>query len=375
MQNTTLILLAAGSATRFGLPTKKQWLYQGDKPLWLWVAESFTQEFDFVKIVIVGASSEIDYMKNFSSKYFFVSGGNSRQESLSNALKEVDSEWVLVNDVARCCIDKDMIERIFKNKEQADVVVPALKVVDTVYLDSNPVNRDAIKLIQTPQLSRSSMLKRALESNYEFTDESSAIQAIGGRVVFVDGSPNAHKLTTPQDISKIPCLKPPSNRSFTGFGIDTHAFEDNKPMYLCGVEIGVDYGFKAHSDGDVAIHALIDALLGAVGLGDIGKHFPDNDNRYKGIDSKELLKSILKMINGVGFEIWHIDMTIVAQKPRLKEYKEIMRESLSNIMNLGKAHINIKATTSEKLGFIGRKEGVTVHCVATVGYFDYRRVV
>jgi 2-C-methyl-D-erythritol 4-phosphate cytidylyltransferase/2-C-methyl-D-erythritol 2,4-cyclodiphosphate synthase len=145
-------------------------------------------------------------------------------------------------------------------------------------------------------------------------------------------------------------------------------------MYLGGVKIESEFGFKAHSDGDVAIHALIDALLGAAGMGDIGMMFPDNDERYKGIDSKELLKVVVTKLRNFGFVIINVDITIAAQKPRIGNYKTPMRKTLSAILNIEPQRVNIKATTTEKLGFIGRSEGVGVIANANLKYFDWTKI-
>ena len=373
MNDTTLILLAAGSSTRFGLPVKKQWLFQEDSPLWKRSADEFASLADFKDIIIVSSQRDIEYMRLFAD-YRYVAGGNSRQESLSNALSIVDTPYVLVNDIARCCIDKKMIKRVLSKKGLADCIVPALEAVDTMYEGDRLLDRSIVRSIQTPQLSKTDILKEALKSG-EFTDESGAISSIGGSIEFVEGSHIARKLTTIDDIELLPCLKKPSQSRFTGFGIDTHPFQSGKRMYLCGVEIESDIGFKAHSDGDVAIHALIDAILGAAGLGDIGEHFPDSDERYRGADSSLLLQDTIRVIRSVGLDIEQCDMTIVAQKPRLLRYKEQMRKRLADILGIRERFVNIKATTSEKLGFIGREEGVTVHAVATLKYYDWQEGV
>ena len=142
-------------------------------------------------------------------------------------------------------------------------------------------------------------------------------------------------------------------------------------MYLCGVKIESEFGFKAHSDGDVAIHALIDSLLAAAAAGDIGELFPDNDDRYKDIDSKILLKNCVNFIKSVGFEIINTDITIIAQKPKLLKYKDMMREKISSLLEIDKSRVNIKATTTEKLGFIGREEGVAVSAVSTLKFYQW----
>ena len=367
MLDTTLILLGAGSSSRFKSSLKKQWLYTKDIPLWLDVAERFEQSAAFDTIIIVSSKEDIQHMKHFAS-YDYVPGGNSRQESLANALQHVKSEYVMVSDIARCCVPKEMILRILDARRDASCIVPVLSVTDTLYLDEQPIDREKVKIIQTPQLSVTKLLKKALETETLFTDDSSAIASLGEKVHFVEGSVMAHKLTTQEDLQKLPCLKKASTRTLTGFGIDIHPFEENKTMFLCGVKINVDYGFKAHSDGDVAIHALIDALLGGAGMGDIGELYPDTDQNYAGADSKILLRDTVKRINAFGYEIGNIDMTIMAEAPKLLPYKAAMKQSIASLLGIRQNFINIKATTAEKLGFVGRKEGVTVHAVANLTY-------
>jgi len=371
LSNTTLILLGAGSSTRFGNNVKKQWLYTEETPLWVHVAEHFEASADFDDIIIVSTLEEITAMKNFAT-YHYVQGGNSRQASLTNALAHVDSEYVLVSDIARCCVPSDMIQRILDAKKEASCIVPVLSVTDTLYLDNQPIDREKVKIIQTPQLSNTKLLKQALQTETLFTDDSSAIASLGEKVHFVEGSTKAHKLTTIEDLQKVTCLQAPSNRTFTGFGIDIHPFETGKQMFLCGVPIDVDYGFKAHSDGDVAIHALIDALLGAAGMGDIGELYPDTEDTYAGADSKVLLSDTVKRIKAYGFIIGNIDMTIMAEAPKLLPYKDEMKSTIASLLGIRKNFVNIKATTAEKLGFVGRKEGVTVHAVANLTYFNWK---
>ena len=370
MGDITLILLGAGSASRFKLPPKKQWLWIGEQPLWLKVANDFQEVYGFESTIIVSSTDDINSMSNFA-EYTFVEGGNSRQQSLKNALKDVKTPYVLVSDIARCCLDTDMIKRVVLAKKNRACVVPTLKVVDTLYFEDTPINREDTKVIQTPQLSCTETLKKALDSEDEFTDDSSAVASMGGEVIFVEGSVKAHKLTTVEDLSKMTCLERPSTRVMTGFGIDIHPFEEGKQMLLCGIEIDSPFGFKAHSDGDVAIHALIDALLGAAGLGDIGEFYPDTMEKYKGADSKELLRDTVKRLKDFGYVIGNVDLAIIAQTPRLLNYKKAMRFKLAQLLNLKPNLVNIKATTAEKLGWIGRKEGVAVEAIATLYYYDW----
>ena len=374
LSQTTLILLSAGSSSRFKSSVKKQWLYSGEIPLWLQVAQHFESMGLFEKIIIVSSSREIHYMKHFAD-YTFVEGGDSRQASLSNALSHVNSSYVMVSDIARCCIPEAMIQRILHAKNEAACIVPALPVTDTLYMENTPIDREKVKIIQTPQLSRTKTLKQALDTKILFTDESSAIASLGQQIHFVEGSPLAHKLTTLDDLPKLPCIQAPSSRTLTGYGIDIHPFETGKEMKLCGVTIDAEYGFKAHSDGDVAIHALIDALLGAAGMGDIGELYPDTEPVFAGADSTKLLEDTVERISSFGFEIGNIDMTIMAEAPKLLPYKAIMRTTLASVLGIPSNRINIKATTAEKLGFVGRKEGVTVHAVANLNYFNWKKSI
>lgn len=371
MLQTTLILLGAGRSSRFQTQVKKQWLYSDDIPLWLHVAETFEKNHPFAKIVIVSSAEEIAYMQHFAS-YTYVEGGESRQDSLKNALEVVQTPYVLVSDIARCCVPNRLIQRLFDAKEKGACIVPVLPMTDTLYMDNLPIDRSAVRAIQTPQLSVTKLLKKALDTSEAFTDDSSAIASLGEKVHFVEGEVTAHKLTTLEDIAKLPCLKAPRTTSLMGYGIDIHPFEEGKEMKLCGVSIDVPYGFKAHSDGDVAIHALIDALLGAMGMGDIGELYPDTDVRFKGCDSTQLLADTLRRVHAYGFSLENVDLTILAQTPRLLPYKTKMRQKLATLLHLRPNRVNIKATTAEKLGFVGRKEGVTVHAVAQLTYFNWK---
>jgi 2-C-methyl-D-erythritol 4-phosphate cytidylyltransferase/2-C-methyl-D-erythritol 2,4-cyclodiphosphate synthase len=364
LSDLTLILLAAGSSSRFGSKIKKQWLRVDKTPLWQFVAQRLQKVANVDKIVITAAKNEINYMKKFGN-FEIVEGGKTRAESLLNALKSCKSEYVLTTDIARCCISEDLVKRVLAKKGEADCVVPVLKASDTIYFQDRPINRDEVKIIQTPQLSKREVLIEALKQSINDSDDSTAIFNIGGKVEFVEGEKEALKLTFIEDLKSLGCLKPTSTKQFTGSGFDVHPFEKDKRMYLGGVEIESDFGFRAHSDGDVALHAVIDAILGAVGAGDIGELFPDSSDEFKGIDSKELLKRVDEFVKSIGYIYDNIDITIIAQKPRIGEYKEAMREVIAKILELEKIRVNIKATTTEKLGFVGRGEGVAVQAVAT----------
>ena len=371
MLDVTLIVLCAGNSTRFKNKVKKQWLRIDNEPLWLNVANKLTSYSNFDKVIITSHKDEINYMKNFSNNFSFVAGGETRQESIINSLKEVTTTYVMISDVARSCIPKSVIIELLKNRSNADCIVPILNVSDTVVYEENTINRDDVKLIQTPQLSNTKILKKSLDTDIEYTDDSSAIKANNGTIKYIKGSLESKKLTFGDELNDLTCLKAPSNNFFTGTGFDIHQFEDNKEMYLGGIQLPTDYGFKAHSDGDVLIHSVIDALLGAAGAGDIGEFFPDTDEEYKDIDSTILLEKIVEFISNVGYEIVNVDLTIIAQIPKINPHKDEIKNSMSNLLGIAKQFVNIKATTAEKMGFIGRSEGIAVQSIATLKYNNW----
>ena len=373
MSNVTLIILCAGNSSRFSLKAKKQWLRVDNDPVWLYVSKKLTSYYNFANVIVTSHKDEINYMKNFSDDITFIEGGDTRQNSIKNALKEVETDYVMITDVARVDIPIEVIKNLIQLKNEADCIVPILTVSDTVVYEDETINRDHVKLIQTPQLSKTKILKQALKTNRDFTDDSSAIKSIGGTIKYIEGSQRSKKLTFCHDLAILEKLQSPSKNFFTGTGFDIHPFEDNKDMFLGGIKIDVPYGFKAHSDGDVLIHSVIDALLGACGAGDIGEFFPDTDDKYKGVDSKTLLEHIVKFIYAVGYEIVNIDLTIIAQQPKINPYKNEIKSKIAKLLNLEKRFVNIKATTAEKLGFIGRKEGVAVQSIATLKYYDWKK--
>jgi len=372
LSDITLVMLCAGSSSRFGLKPKKQWLRIEHTPLWLFVTKKLSSYYNFSKIIVVSSSDELNYMQNFDDNITYVAGGNTRQQSMKNALEHVTTPYVMFSDVARSCVPKNVIDALIEEKGNADCIVPYINVSDTVVYENETINRENVKLIQTPQLSNTAKLKAALDTQIEYTDDSSAIQAMGGKVTYILGDVASKKLTYEKDLQEVPCLKAPSSSHFVGTGFDIHPFEDDKPMFLGGVQIDVPYGFKAHSDGDVLIHSVIDALLGAAGAGDIGEFFPDTAQEYKNIDSKILLNKIVEFITHVGYEIVNVDVTIIAQQPKINPYKVEIKNALAKLLNIQRQFINVKATTAEKLGFIGRKEGVAVQSSATLNYYNWK---
>ncbi len=384
---TSLILLAAGASSRFKdsskrqLNIKKQWLRIGHIPLWRYVTNRWLSLCDFEQVVVVLPPKEVEYSTQWAEDINIISGGNTRQESLKNALQHISTPYVLVSDVARCITDGfvlDLLLEHLENNSCFDCVVPYIEVFDTIYNDAHGyIDRQATKLIQTPQLSRTQMLINALSNATSFSDESSAIHAHKGKVLFVSGSKKLQKLTHEKDIYLLKHFPCPSHDCFVGHGFDVHglkAHNQHESIRLGGVDIPCSYAIDAHSDGDVGIHALIDALLGGIGAGDIGVWFPDTDDRYKGIDSAKLLTEVVDFVQAVGYTIIHVDLTFIIQSPKIAPYKKDMQNKLASLLNIDKYHVNIKATTTEHLGFLGRKEGIAAQSTATLKYLDWRNL-
>ena len=409
MKDISLILLAAGDSSRFELPVKKQWLRVGELPLWQYVAQNIARAHPFKKIIIAVNEEDVSYCERlyacslasargksvecgtseykFQSerggigcgadecgpanlKFHFVPGGANRQSSLKNALRLVESELVLVSDVARAQISPELISSLIRNLGSADCISPYLGVNDTTYLGERIVEREELRLIQTPQLSRTALLKKALEGSEIFTDDSAAVGSAGGRLEFIKGEAGALKITRASDLATLN-LKPCSRDIFCGTGYDVHALEKGAGIVLGGVQIPCEFALIAHSDGDVAIHALIDAICGAAMLGDIGELFPDSDAKLKGADSKELLRKVMRRVRGYGYELVNADITIIAQRPKIGAYKVQMQKVLSGILNC--ARVNVKATTTEGLGFTGRSEGIAAQAAVSLKFYDWQK--
>lgn len=393
----SLIMMAAGDSTRFvrsfskDFKLKKQWLRVGDEPLWLYATRRLSSYFSPAKILITASPSDYAYMRAIAPcsingvPCLIVQGGDTRAQSLRNALECVSSELVMVSDVARYDVPREVVDSLFAAlTPHTSCVAPALGVADTslYVLDSvescSVLKREGIRRIQTPQLSRVADLRAAFEvaeNGGDFSDESSALRAMGKAIALARGSARLEKLTFGEDMHALASrLGAPSQRVFIGQGVDVHAFEEGKTMWLGGVKIESSFGFKAHSDGDVALHALCDAILGAIGGGDIGELFPDDDARYAGADSKVLLSKVYGFAQSVGYELHNADITIMAQKPKLLPYKDSMRGCIAEILGVGRERVNIKATTTEGLGFVGRSEGVCAQAVVSMGYVDWREL-
>ena len=306
-----------------------------------------------------------------------VSGGATRQESVLNGLKSVSwgpDDLVLVHDAARCMVEPDLIRRVLASCQAFGSGVPAVPAVSTFKLCdasgciTETLPRASLYEIQTPQgFVASDLLQASLSAmaeGFEVTDDASIMEHAGFTVHTVPGAVRNVKLTTPEDYMNAERLlnqDVPSLRIGTGY--DVHRLTEGRKLILCGVEIPWDLGLLGHSDADVALHALMDAMLGAAAMGDIGKHFPDTDPQYKGISSILLLKKTAELLQQSRYRLVNADVTIVAQKPKLLPYIPQMRKNIAEAVGCSEEAISVKATTTEKLGFEGRQEGISSQAV------------
>ena len=303
-------------------------------------------------------------------------GGRRRQDSVRAGLQRLDDDTalVMVHDGARPLISREVIDRCYQGALEYGACIAAIPVKDTIKRGdgdgriSATIDRSSLFQAQTPQAARKELLERAYAQNGETdaTDEASLLQHAAIAVHLIEGAETNIKITRPEDLvlaEKILNREevPPIMR--IGHGYDAHRFAENRPLVLGGITVPHSHGLAGHSDADVLTHALCDALLGALGLGDIGQHFPDTEAKFAGISSLTLLEQVIGLMAEQGYFIVNADITIICQSPRLAPYLDQMRELLSRTCRMAASALNIKATTTEKMGFTGRKEGIGCHAV------------
>lgn len=311
-----------------------------------------------------------------------VTGGQERRDSVAAGLAALaglvtDDPWVLVHDAARPCLpaaDLAALQEALADAPHGALL--ALPLVDTLKRATTDgtveatVPRAGLWRAQTPQAFRLRRLAEALARSADATDEASAVEALGDRPRLVAGSPDNLKITAPADL--VPAARQLGGRASmtmarVGFGTDVHAFGPGDHVWLGGVRVAHDRGLIAHSDGDVLLHALCDALLGAAGLGDIGQHFPDSDPAWKGVASIGFLRHVLALLQERGWVVVNVDLTLIGEAPRLSPHREVIRAHLAAELGLPSDAVNLKATTTERLGFTGRREGLAAQAVALIG--------
>ena len=371
----TALIVAAGKGERLGGAVPKQYRLLGGKPVLRWAVESLISH-PAVRAarVVIGDGQEALAKSSLEGLDVgaLVAGGPARADSVRAGLSAIQGDAVLVHDAARPFCRAAVIDRLLASLEFYEGSAPVLPVGDTLARVGDtleaPVDRTGLFRVQTPQAFRLDDLKAAYEawSGPAPTDETTVVRAAGMKVAAVEGDPALEKLTLAADFDRAEQWLAGSLSPRTGMGFDVHAFAGEGPIMLGGVEVPHSRGLAGHSDADVVLHAITDALLGAAGLGDIGEHFPPSDPRWKGAESSLFLTHALELLRSRGAIVDHVDCTIIGEAPKVGPHREAMRRRIAEIAGLRTDQVSIKATTTEGLGFTGRREGIAAQAVASI---------
>ena len=381
---TYVVMLAGGKGERMRAPVNKILLSVCGKPV---IARSVYAFLPFAdEMVIVARPEDQPDIRSaleglpLCFPLRFAEGGATRQQSVLNGLRSISpapDDTVLIHDAARCLVIAEVIRRVIEGAAECGACIPGVpatstyKVCDPESFVSCTPDRAALYEIQTPQGFRAETILsaslRAADEGIDCTDDAGVLEHYKIPVKVVRGDPSNIKLTEPEDLARAGTILEGAVSSLRiGMGYDVHRLVEGRKLILCGVEIPFELGLLGHSDADVALHALMDAMLGACALGDIGKHYPDRDDQYKGISSLLLLKKTAHILEENGYVLNNADITVAAQKPKLLPFIPQMRENIASSLGLPVERISVKATTTEELGFEGRMEGISSYAVCTV---------
>ncbi len=384
---TIALLVAAGKSERMGGEIPKPYLHLGGEPILRRTIKAFLNhpEIDAVRVVIRREHHAL-YRRAIEGLTLMplVVGGDSRQESVRRGLEAL-SHWqpecVLVHDAARPMTSPELISRVIASLDAHKGAVPALAVVDTVRrakdgIAQETISREGLFAVQTPQgFNYQTLLAthRQLASE-NLTDDAALLEKTGVPVVIVEGDASNIKITTEADITMLEQAMTSDMETRTGMGFDVHALKPHDadtPMSqqyikLCGIKIPFTHYLEGHSDADVGLHALVDAILGAIGAGDIGMHFPPDDRKWQGADSERFLLHAYELLKARGGELVHMDVTLICERPKVSQHREDMIKHIAATLKIAPDRVSVKATTTEKLGFTGRSEGIAAQAVATI---------
>lgn len=369
------IVVAAGSGSRAG--GGKQWRLLGGQPV-LRRSVAALLESGAAEVVVVIASGDetlLETSLSGLSGWRAVSGGAQRADSVRAGLAALDrgaDQYVLVHDAARPLLPAQVIQRLLTALSDAEGALPALPVTDSLRrgvdgLIAESVEREGLWRAQTPQAFRLGVLRDAYAAwpkGEIATDEATVVERAGGRVRIVEGDARLMKLTYPEDFAMAEALLPRQIR--VGQGYDVHRWGEGTSVWLCGLEIAHDQTLIGHSDADAGLHALTDAILGAIGEGDIGDHFPPTDPKWKGAASDQFLLYAVGLVAARGGRLVNVDVTLICERPKVKPHRQAMRERLATLLGLPLGAVSVKATTTEGLGFTGRGEGLAAQAVVLV---------
>ncbi|MDZ4112876.1 MAG: bifunctional 2-C-methyl-D-erythritol 4-phosphate cytidylyltransferase/2-C-methyl-D-erythritol 2,4-cyclodiphosphate synthase [Brevundimonas sp.] len=378
------VVVAAGSGSRAGV--EKPWVALAGVPVLRWSVRALLEAGAGDVVVVVGPHRLTDVATALEGLegWRAVEGGATRAESVMRGLDAIDAERaaradtpVLIHDAARPFLERAVIDRLIEAMGEADGAVPALPAVDSLRRGDGAglgesVDRDGLFRAQTPQAFRLATVRAALTGwtgAVPPTDEAEAVRAAGGRVVLVAGDPRLFKLTYPEDFIMAEALAAgltPPSVTRVGQGFDVHRWGPGTSVWLCGVEIPHDRTLIGHSDADAGLHALTDAILGAMGDGDIGDHFPPSDPQWKGASSDRFLVHAVERLAARGGQLVNVDVTLICEEPKIKPHRQAMRDRLAELCAIPLDAVSVKATTTEQLGFTGRGEGLAAQAVATI---------
>lgn len=380
-------MVAAGSSTRMGMQINKLMLPLLGKPVLSYCLTALENCCIIDEIILVCSPSQEESYRSLCKQFHitkaaaFVHGGDTRTQSVLNGLQSVTNpcDYVLIQDGARPLLHEELIQNCLTSAMQygsgvaAGQVIDTIKIVDEKEIVSSTPARDRLRAVQTPQaFSFEALLcayQEADKQGFIATDDAALMEKMGYPVHLVHNPKPNIKLTTKDDVLMLEALMQKKSVCVNGFGYDVHRLVTDRPLILCGIHIPYEKGLLGHSDADVAVHALMDALLSCAGLGDIGRLFPDNDPKYEGADSCLLLKEVCSLLEKEQCRVLHADITIVCQNPRLASYMPKMVEKVSQILSLPTSFVNIKATTTEKLGFTGDGSGIAAYALASCDRF------
>ena len=374
-----LVLLAAGNSKRLKSSTPKPFYIINNKTLLEHSLNAFKNFHEIKKTVIVYNKKHKKYLDKLNLRNSIkVVGGKSRQESTFNALKRIrkmNCNKVLIHDSARPNPSTKLIRKIIYNLKKNHAVVPIINVNDaTKRVKKNiifkNIQRNSLRFSQTPQgfTFKKVYEKHKKNINTPFDDDSALFTKDEEKVVIIKGSKTNLKITDKEDLNIFKSLN--KGKTYFGIGFDVHKLTKKRKLYLGGIKIPFALGLKGHSDADPVLHAVIDSLLGACRLGDIGKLFSDKNKKYKNISSTILLKKVIELIKFKNFSINNIDINIIVQKPKIKKYSKKMIDTISKLCEINSSQINIKGKTTEKLGLIGKGKAVASEVIASVIKYD-----
>ncbi|MBO6578142.1 MULTISPECIES: bifunctional 2-C-methyl-D-erythritol 4-phosphate cytidylyltransferase/2-C-methyl-D-erythritol 2,4-cyclodiphosphate synthase [Thalassospira] len=392
-QKTGVVIVAAGSGSRFGDPIPKQYHMLGGKSILAHCIECFARHTDPGLIQVVYNPAHQDWYESATATLDKtgllpapVTGGDTRQQSVLNGLRALEAKGpdiVLIHDAARPGISDDVIDRVMTALQTHPGAIPTLPVADTIKqtdrdgVITKTIARETLQRAQTPQ---GFDFKTVLDAHQkfegqEFTDDAALLEAIGLDVICVAGTTNNDKITHRDDFGRAQNWANTTDKETAhmsqeeyraGTGFDVHRFAPGDHCILCGVKVPHSARLEGHSDADVGLHTLTDAILGAIGAGDIGQHFPPSDMQWKGAASDIFLRHAADLVRKRGGRIVNVDVTLICERPKIGPHTPAMRQKVAEILGIDVDRVNVKATTTERLGFTGREEGIAAQAVVSV---------